>query len=300
MYSALQDRKALYIKSGTVTPLALYRACYDHLHQPIVLDLDEMESLMVDTNGRRLLLALGETTLSKQLNWHSTTRRLGDTPESFETSSSLCIIANEPPQHKAIRSRATILEFSPTNQEVHSYAARWFWDQQIHDWIGRHLSRLHPLDLRSYGEAYSDRLAGRDWADLLLKHHALAPEKTLVQDLEHDPAYPTRRDKERRFVEIMAGRKGGSRANYQLHLRRLKKTEQLEVDPAAPIPVRGKRPPNLAGIDDSPEPPTDLPARDSFVRPIAGPGGQPSRQGQPRAQLDDSLPWDRPPSDDDE
>src|SRR5262249_37888416 len=73
-----------HLKSGTITPLSLYQRCHEHVNQPIVLDLDELESMIKDTNGRRLLLALGETIRDKTLYWQSTTLALGNTPAEFE------------------------------------------------------------------------------------------------------------------------------------------------------------------------------------------------------------------------
>jgi hypothetical protein len=301
--ATMRERKHLYIKSGQVTPLALYLGCFEHRDEPIILDVDEMEVMMQEPNGRRLLLALGETTTTKRLTWHSTSPRMGEVPSNFETSSPLCVIANDAPGHAAIRSRARKLEFAPTNEEVHRYAASWFWDQQIHDWFGQHLDRLHPLDLRWYVEAYEDRLAGRDWAALLMNAYALDTAESLVQDLEDDPACPTRSDKERRFTERMAGRKGGSRANYHNVLKRLRKSGRLEPEMVGSIPVRGKRPPRLVDTTDAgvvSEPPADLPVgapsqsdRDGFVLPIAG-GPAPRGSTPTTAEADDTVGWERP------
>jgi hypothetical protein len=294
-----RDRTILYVKSGRLSPLSLYLACYEHLNQPIVLDLDEMEALLKDPDGRRLFLALGETTLSKKLEWHSTTPRLGNTPTIFETSSTLCVIANEPPRHPAIRSRATILGFYPTNYEVYAYAARWFWDQEIQNWVGRHLSRLHPIDLRCYLQAYGDKLGGRDWANLLMKAYALDAAEVVVQDLWQDPAYPTRGDKERRFIEIMAGRKGGSRANYHIILRRLRKSNRLEPETVDPILVRGKRPPIPLGLEAPCQQAADLPQRDGFSRPVTGQTRETNAQPQRRLS-DDTVGGEQPPSADED
>ena len=46
--------------------------------------------------------------------------------------------------------------------------AKWFWDQEIHDWFGGHLFRLPPLDTRWYVMASNDKRAGRDWRRLIL------------------------------------------------------------------------------------------------------------------------------------
>jgi hypothetical protein len=190
--------------------------------------------------------------------------------------------------------------FEPTNLEIHISAAGWFWDQEIYDWIGSHLNHLHPLDLRWYSEAYSDRIAGRDWADLLLKSYALDAAEAVVQDLEHDPSHPTREDKARKFSEIMAGRKGSSRANYHNILARLRKSKRLDLEAAPVVQVRGKKP-IIGGHEEMPAPPADIPQRDMFARPITGQTGQTAGQGQThRAEADDTLAWERRSDEEDE
>jgi hypothetical protein len=298
--AAVRDRRVLYVKSARVSALSLYVQCYEHLNEPVVLDMDGMTDVLREPDWRRLFLALGEASDTKSLFWHTTTPLLGEVPRQFETSSTLCVVSNEEPRHAAVRSRATVLEFAPTNKEVHAAAARWFWDQAIYDWVGRHLDRLHPLDMRWYGEAYSDLVAGRDWQDLLIKNYALDPAEAVVQDLEHDPAHPTRQDKERRFAEIMAGQKGGSRANHHLILKRLRKSGRLEAEggSAPVVQVRGKRPPSLAGLAGESERPADIPVREAFARPASGGGNTPNDQGRPRRdEADDSVAWERPPED---
>jgi hypothetical protein len=297
--AGVRNRKAMFIKSGHVTPLGLYRACYEHLNEPIILDMDEVESLVRNADGRRLLLALGESKREKQVQWLTTSTLLGQTPTRYETTSPLCIIANETTSIAAIQSRALMLFFDPTNEEVHRYAASWFWDQTVHDWFGRHHTRLRPLDVRWYVGAYHDRLAGRDWAHLALKHYALNPAECHVQDLENDPAYPTRNDKERRFRELMAGTKGASRSNYHLILSRLCKSGRLNSDQTvASFPVRGRRPRRPDGQEDTMPPAADLPIREAFVRPITG--EQPGQTRPANVRADDTLGWERPQTDEED
>src|SRR5262249_27568969 len=146
--------------------------------------------------------ALGNTTPDKKLSWNTRSPIPGDIPSEFLTNSPLCILSNKPTAHKAIQSRAVILYFDPTNIEVHKAAARWYWDQEIHDWVGKHLQDLPALEARWYVHAHYDKTSGRDWQQLLLKTRA--PDNMpsiVVQDLETDPAYPSCEDKVRRFTE---------------------------------------------------------------------------------------------------
>jgi hypothetical protein len=81
--AAVRERKVLYVKSARVTALALYCALHERLDQPVVMDMDEMDDVLKDADWRRLFLALGDTTHTKQLHWHSTTPRLGNVPAHF-------------------------------------------------------------------------------------------------------------------------------------------------------------------------------------------------------------------------
>src|SRR5262249_51834248 len=155
-----------------------------------------------------------------------------EVPQSYETTSPLCIIANVTTSHAAIQSRAVTLFFDPSNVEIHCYVARWYWDQQIHDWFGQHLRRLPSLEARSYVHASQDKQAGPDGAQRVLETHCDRSERAalIVQDLQDDPAYPTREDKATRFTELMAGVRGASRSTYFRIHRHLEAKGRLSVD----------------------------------------------------------------------
>jgi hypothetical protein len=302
---AMQGRTVWLAKSGQLTPLRLYIECYAHLDQPIILD--DVEHLLDDPLGAKLVSALGDTSAEKLLNWHSSSGRLGDTPEQFRTTSPVCIIANETVTRLAIQNRALMLYFDPDNAEIHRHTASWFWDQEIHDWIGKRLARLQPLDARTYIHTYNDKAAGRDWRKLFLDANAADPIECLVQDLEIDPAYPTVKDKERRFGEVLGG-KGGSRANYHNVKKRLKAAGRLIVEATlGVIPLRQTRP--LVRRGDAPlyTPPADVPpgvpctltnAREEFVATNQRQNAQ--TQTQPRSAADDTVAWERPKDNDED
>jgi hypothetical protein len=305
--SKILGDKFYHIKSGSITPLALYKQCHKHQNEPIVLDLDELESMLQNSNGRRLLLALGESKPKKLLSWETTSRALGETPEAFETSSSLCVIANEPPRYRHIRSRAVKLLFQPSNLELHKYAATWFWDQEIHNFVGSHLQRLEQLDLRSYVHAYADKLASKDWGRILLQAYSADLAEVIVQDLHRDPAFPRRKDKVRRFVELMRGRPGGSPSNYGVIRKRLQEAKRLEVQPVAPIPVGGTAPEQPDQHQETEPTAADAAsARPAFLTPITGqtpPPATPTPLTQPACRLyqtDGSTSFSREEEDEDE
>src|SRR5262249_27948467 len=148
---AMRGRQVYYRKGGQITPFQLY--CDAYRHRGLPLSLDDAEHVLDDPPGKRLLCALADTTRARQVSWSSSTARLGEVPQSYETTSPLCIIANVTTSHAAIQSRAVTLFFDPSNVEIHCYVARWYWDQQIHNWFGQHLRRLPSLEARSYVHA---------------------------------------------------------------------------------------------------------------------------------------------------
>ena len=305
---AVRGLAVYYRKGGQLTALQFFLDCYFHRGQPIILD--DAEHLLEYKVGEKLISALGETSAAKQLCYGSTSRVLGDVPQTFYTSSPLCIIANKATKHAAIQSRAITLYFDPTNLEVHRAVAAWYWDQEIHDWFGRHLHRLPPLDSRWYVIADRDKRAGRDWRQIILTTHALDRASCVIQDLEGDSACPTREDKARRFLEILGNAKGASRASYFRLRRRMEEGQCLVPQVVPTIPLRRTSPPAIPSLLElesretqptQPEEeaqPLDVPAREEFVQPIRG--GVVLPTAAPRPVLDDALPWERPANPEDE
>jgi hypothetical protein len=300
--AATRGRKVYYRKAGRLTPLQFHIDCYRHRGMPVILD--DGEHHLEDPLGRRQVRAMGDTAPTKLMCYGTTSRALGDVPQQYYTTSSLCIISNRAALDDAIQSRAVILHFDPTNHEVHRAVAEWYWSQVVHDWVGSHVSRLRPLDARWYVIADQDRRAGLDWRKIILDAHALDRASCLVQDLERDPACPTREDRARRFVEQLAGCKGASRNSYFRLRKRLEKEGKLSVtDSVGPIPLRHTCRPGVPGEveleslearaveAEEPAVAASVSAREAFARPVQG---QPEPGTRRPAALDDLLPWESP------
>lgn len=308
--AATRGRKVLFFKGGQLTPPRFYIDCYHRRGDPIILD--DAENLLDNKVGARLVAALGDTSRAKQMSYATTGSVLGDVPQSYFTTSPLCIIANRATSHEAIWSRAVILFFDPTNLEVHRAVAEWFWDQEIHNWFGQHLHRLPALDVRWYVIAAQDKQANRDWRQLITKSHVLDRVASIVQDLECDPAYPQREDKARRFSELMGNDSKKSRSTYHRKLAELREEQRLIPETVPPIQLRRTRPPSVPSVLELesmaaplPEPPEeeprplDVPSREAFAEPVRGSAVPPAPPRRP--VLDDTVGWEGPaaPEDDD-
>jgi hypothetical protein len=303
---ATRGRQVYYRTGGQLTPLQFYMDCFRHRGQPIILD--DAEHLLDERLGAKFVSALGDTTPSRLMCYGSRTQALRETniPETFYTTSPLCIIANKGTAHEPIQSRAVTLYFDPTQIEIHRAVALWFWDQEIHDFFGQHLTRIQAIDTRWYVIADRDKEAGRDWRQILLAGRALDHATSIVQDLETDTAYPTREARALRFIALMGQAKGASRASYFRLRKRLEESGRLVVEASPSIRLRRRhRPatPSLAELEamvDRPAPPpedeplADLPAHDAFMQPIRGTTPVQSPTGVGHVVIDDTMAWESP------
>jgi hypothetical protein len=144
---------------GQATPFGIYLQAYQHRHAPIVLD--DVDGLYADRLGVRLLKALGQTERTKTLSWQSaapTLERQG-VPRQFTTTSRVALIGNDwktlNADVAALEDRGHLLLFEPAPLEVHRQAARWFWDQEIFDFVADHLHLMAQHSLRTYHHASS-------------------------------------------------------------------------------------------------------------------------------------------------
>ncbi len=210
----------LYVE-GHAQPFGIYRGLWDHRDQPVVLD--DVDRLYANSDCVRLLKPLCESRLTKRVSWltHATMNGSGP-PSAFETKSPVILIANEwrslNANVRALEDRAIIIHFDPTNDSVHAQARQWCRDEEIHQFIGAHLSAVQAVSMRWYAKAQKLREAGfRDWKVSLLQMMLSDRHLAIVAELALDPTYSTERDR----IEAFARVTGRSRATYYRLRRRL-------------------------------------------------------------------------------
>src|SRR4051794_39397309 len=91
--AALRKKPAYYREGGQLTALQFYMDLYQHRGLSVVLD--DADHILESSLGAKLIGALGNTKAVKHLSYSSTTKALGETPQTFATTSSLCIVANK-------------------------------------------------------------------------------------------------------------------------------------------------------------------------------------------------------------
>jgi hypothetical protein len=222
---------------GRARALGIDIAAYEHRDRPIVLD--DVDGLYADRRGIRLMKTLCQTDPVKSLSWQtcaSALDRLG-IPRQFTTTSRVAVIANAwkslNADVSALEDRGHVLHFVPSAVEVHREAGRWFWDQEVFDFVADHLHLVERPSLRVYPLAWELKAAGMDWKAGVLSR-CLAGTAYDVARLKADPAFASEEDRVRAFV---AGGLG-CRATYFNHARRLSPAE-----PAPRIPLANERPP---------------------------------------------------------
>src|SRR5438093_10502952 len=187
---------------GQATPFGIYLQAYEHRHEPIVLD--DVDCLYADRLGIRLLKALGQTESTKTVSWQTAAPALKKCgiPRQFTTTSRVALVGNDwrtlNADVAALEDRGHLLLFEPAPVEVHCQAARWFWDQEIFDFVACHLHLMAQHSLRTYCHAWELKQAGLDWrrgvlcrclTGLALAVAKLKAKPYFVCEVQRDTAY---------------------------------------------------------------------------------------------------------------
>jgi hypothetical protein len=239
---------------GSASAFGIYRQLWEHRHQLVVLD--DVDSLYADRDGVRLLKSLAQTDPTKTVAWHSEARALqrDAIPRQFRTCSRVAILGNRwrtgNADVAALQDRGHVVVFQPSALEVHQEAARWFWDQEVFDFVSQCLHLFSQPSLRHYVAAWELKRAGVDWRGLVLSR-CLSGKPLLVAQLKANPGYAT--EEARSLAFIAAG--GGCRATYFNLARQLRPVEfvpyirltttdppRVATPPRSPMHGRDSRP----------------------------------------------------------
>lgn len=115
----LKEAEHLAINSH-VTPLMNYKQLF--LNKDKLVWFDDVYYLLLNKLNVALLKQICETKDVKKLSYYTTSELIGDVPETFTTSSKVCISCNciegNNPHIRAIKDRAFHLSFRPTRAEI--------------------------------------------------------------------------------------------------------------------------------------------------------------------------------------
>lgn len=209
------------IIEGNASAFRTYIDLYQHRDEPIVLD--DVGGLDADPQWVHLFKCICQTDEVKAVGWQTQTPALDreGVPRSFETRSRVAIICNRMKARNrdvdAVLDRAQLIAFDPSPVEVHRCTAEWFRDQEIFDFVGRHLHLAPRLSMRDYHLAAELKSAGMEWREKTLARWELNPKTAAVARLKADASY---RSEEAR-AKAFKSEGHGSRASYFVHARKL-------------------------------------------------------------------------------
>ena len=289
-----------HLITGKTTPLGAYKECYDYRHRLLIFN--DAEVLWGSDNGKTLMRALTEHQAEKTLQWLSRSKNLDHYPPSFKTTSKSAFVMNRfvsstDPFYAAILDRGHLVYFDPPPAEIHQYCAAWFHDQEVFDFIARHLHRVVGLTARAYNLTAEKKAAGLDWKAFFTTRFCDPGSKLwLVQKLVDDPKYPTVEDKIQEFI----AQGGGCKKTYYNYKAELENNGQLRIAPPPQIKCEGTPPAKVDRMaliadleaakaapsggddgDDESNAPTDSPKGDSKEKKSDGGKAATSRRKKP-------------------
>jgi hypothetical protein len=242
MFEEQLDPSRAFLLRGHATPFKVYQDLWEHRHKLTILD--DAEDIWRNKTGRVLLRSLSEHKSKKLVQWESASKQLEKLgiPTSFRTASKCAFICNkfvfgEAEEYGAIADRGHIIYFDPPPIEIHKEVGRWFWCQEIYDYIGGRLDLVKDLSARTYLKALERMRAGGDWRKLIDTVFCHSAAMRLVKELEGKSG--KKMDKVRQFTKET----GMSPATYYLYRAQLEKDNQLVSSPKPPkIRLTGKAP----------------------------------------------------------
>jgi hypothetical protein len=161
--AALEGTGGLYIK-GYRTHLKFHLELYKHKDTPVAID--DADDFLNNKRLREQVKHLTETDQYKKIDYGSTTKILVEAgvPSFFFTTSSCAIICNtwdnDDPICWGIESRAEFIHFTPGWEEVYNEIGKWFWDQEIYDYLWERLPFLREPDMRLVVRAWDRKKGG--------------------------------------------------------------------------------------------------------------------------------------------
>jgi hypothetical protein len=192
---------------GRPSAWGFYCQLYEFRHATVLLD-DVSPQFYHDPTCQSLLKALTETRATKTLAWHTAAAGSDKAvPRSFETDSRVVVLTNgweTINEHiRAIESRAFIISFDPTPEELHFEVGRrgWFGDQEVYDFVWAHRRFITRPDMRAYRRIAEQKRAGRPWHKRALEMVIGDQRMLQIAKLLDDPRYESNNQRAAAFVE---------------------------------------------------------------------------------------------------
>jgi hypothetical protein len=179
---------------GQPSAWQMYQDIYNERPPTIVLD-DVSAKFFRDPTCQSFLKALTDTRPVKTLRWPTSSAAKAGLDSSFETTTRVVVLTNKWDtinEHvRAIESRAFIIVFDPTPEELHFEVGRrgWFHDQEVYEFVWQHRGFVTRPDMRAYRRIAEQKQAGRPWRkralEMLIGNRRLREIAKLLDDRQY-------------------------------------------------------------------------------------------------------------------
>ncbi len=151
----------VYINTHS-SPLKTYIDLYEHCDEPVCFD--DISILLKNQIMVSMLKSLADTASIKELHYNTTSKLIGNAPESFRTTSNVCILLNEfDAKNKDLEpllDRGFLVEFSPTKKEIlkkiekiNKSESMTDLKKYVYDFIKENCQKIEKLSIRTYIKA---------------------------------------------------------------------------------------------------------------------------------------------------
>lgn len=190
---------------GTGSPISLYIKAFAARESGFIV-IDDADSLLdgrgSGKEGLNVVKALTEATKPARVTWAKQSPALAHAgvPPEFESWAKVAIISNDlrlmTTHLRAVVDRGLLVKCQFSAAEVHRYMASWWpdiqegpdpFDEEVYEFIGRHLNLIAEPSVRNYLNAASLKRAGiLDWQGILLETIGLKGDLLAVAGMIED------------------------------------------------------------------------------------------------------------------
>jgi len=201
---ALLDEAPL-VFTGHVTPLSMYKELYERnkVEKDFIAMFDDVDALMMNKSNVALLKQLCDTREEKTIKYFTSSPTLKDVPREFETSCKVLMnmndIKTEDRNLNALLTRAHLIEFDPSTDEVIKHMSEFANDNEILDFIKRYAPFAKNLNLRVYKRAEEIKSIKLDWKQEIMSELEIDMRLFEIETLLKK--YKTDLERERHFSE---------------------------------------------------------------------------------------------------
>ncbi len=172
----MKGREYVYINTHS-TVLKTYVDLYDKRDVPVAFD--DLSSILQNSTMVSLLKSLADTSPIKELHYNTTSKLIGNAPESFKTTSNVCILLNEfDIRNKSLEpllDRSFYISFTPSKKEILKKIkeiSKNSMDNEkcVLDFIEENYQKIENFSLRTYIKAiqlYNDN--PKSWKEKVMK-----------------------------------------------------------------------------------------------------------------------------------